>query len=72
MALIKGEGPLGLIVCPSRELARQTRDVLDLYAGAISKEGACEGIVVGGGFLLMVWYTHVALLMVVPCNRLNI
>lgn len=31
MPIIKNEGPIGLIVCPSRELARQTYDVIMGY-----------------------------------------
>lgn len=34
-----GEGPYGLIVCPSRELANQTADVLNYYTSATIKEG---------------------------------
>ena len=32
LPLTKGEGPVGLIVCPSRELARQTQEVQRLSA----------------------------------------
>lgn len=38
MPLTNQEGPIGLIVCPSRELARQTYDVIVLYAEAIQHE----------------------------------
>ena len=31
-----GEGPFGMILCPSRELARQTWEVLDRYCEALS------------------------------------
>ena len=30
-----GEGPLGLVMCPSRELARQTYEVICLYTDAL-------------------------------------
>jgi ATP-dependent RNA helicase DDX41 len=35
MPLVPGEGPIGLIICPSRELARQTHQVMSHY---------CEGM----------------------------
>ncbi|GLT74992.1 hypothetical protein SLA2020_467510 [Shorea laevis] len=31
MPILPGEGPFGLIVCPSRELAKQTYDVVELF-----------------------------------------
>ena len=31
MSLAAGEGPCGLIICPSRELARQTFEVIEGY-----------------------------------------
>ena len=31
MPLASGEGPVGMIVCPSRELARQTCEVIEEY-----------------------------------------
>jgi len=37
MPLIAGEGPIGLIICPSRELARQTYEVCCYYANALEK-----------------------------------
>eukprot|EP01103_Thecamoeba_quadrilineata_P016138 TRINITY_DN5316_c0_g1_i3.p1 TRINITY_DN5316_c0_g1~~TRINITY_DN5316_c0_g1_i3.p1 ORF type:complete len:618 (-),score=91.39 TRINITY_DN5316_c0_g1_i3:112-1965(-) len=39
MPLIQKEGPIGLIVCPSRELARQTYEVCCYYANALYKAG---------------------------------
>ena len=33
-----GEGPFGLIMCPSRELARQTYDVICTYTAALKAE----------------------------------
>ena len=33
------EGPVGLIMCPSRELARQTYDVINGYCAALRAEG---------------------------------
>ena len=33
-----GEGPFGLIMCPSRELARQTYDVICTYTEALKQE----------------------------------
>ena len=34
-----GEGPLGLVVCPSRELARQTHEVIKGYTTALLQAG---------------------------------
>jgi len=34
-----GEGPVGIVVCPSRELARQTHEVIEELTGAIYKDG---------------------------------
>ena len=39
MPLVGGEGPLGLILCPSRELARQTFEVVDYYLKALEDGG---------------------------------
>ena len=33
------EGPVGLIMCPSRELARQTYDVINGYCAALRADG---------------------------------
>jgi ATP-dependent RNA helicase DDX41 len=35
LPLESGEGPLGLIVCPSRELASQTVEVITQYTDAL-------------------------------------
>lgn len=35
MPLVSGEGPFGLIVCPSRELARQTFDVVEEFVSVL-------------------------------------
>ncbi|KAJ1735435.1 DEAD-box ATP-dependent RNA helicase 35, partial [Coemansia biformis] len=37
--LVQGEGPIGLIVCPSRELARQTYEGLVAIAAALEEAG---------------------------------
>lgn len=37
--MLEGEGPFGLIVCPSRELALQTRDIVDYFSGYIYNFG---------------------------------
>ena len=34
-----GEGPIGVILCPSRELARQTHEVLERYCESLSAGG---------------------------------
>ncbi|PWN28934.1 P-loop containing nucleoside triphosphate hydrolase protein [Jaminaea rosea] len=38
----RGEGPLGMIICPSRELARQTYENLKLMAQALAEDGYPE------------------------------
>src|SRR3990167_2264073 len=35
----QGEGPIGLIICPSRELAKQTFEVVEELAEALHKDG---------------------------------
>ncbi|KAJ2557798.1 DEAD-box ATP-dependent RNA helicase 35 [Coemansia sp. RSA 1933] len=42
LPLVQGEGPIGLIVCPSRELARQTYEGLLAMAAALSEAGYSE------------------------------
>ena len=37
-----GEGPVGLIVCPSRELARQTHEVIMGYIQSLKQDGDPE------------------------------
>jgi len=36
----QGEGPFGLVICPSRELAHQTHDVLNLYSSYMEEHGS--------------------------------
>jgi len=43
MPLEAGEGPLGLILAPSRELARQTFEIVEYYAAALSRSEATKG-----------------------------
>ena len=38
LPLVSNEGPIGLIMCPSRELASQTWDVISHFTGFIAKE----------------------------------
>lgn len=40
--IVRGEGPFGLIICPSRELATQTYDVACHYASHLAKDGFPE------------------------------
>lgn len=40
MPFIKNEGPYGLIICPSRELAKQTHDIIQHYTGVLQKHGS--------------------------------
>ena len=42
MPLVGGEGPNGLILCPSRELARQTHEVIEGFTTQLAKEGMAE------------------------------
>jgi ATP-dependent RNA helicase DDX41 len=39
LPLVKDEGPTGLIICPSRELARQTYDVLQEFVDSLAGAG---------------------------------
>ena len=39
MPFIRGEGPVGIILCPSRELATQTYDNVVTWCSALAKEG---------------------------------
>lgn len=39
MPLVRGEGPIGIILAPSRELARQTYDLALYFAEAIKADG---------------------------------
>ena len=37
MPLVAGEGPIGIVLAPSRELARQTFDLVDDFCKSISQ-----------------------------------
>ena len=39
LPLTRGEGPVGMIVCPSRELARQTCDVVKHFTKQLQMVG---------------------------------
>ena len=39
MPFVDGEGPVGLILCPSRELARQTFELCEKLANALHRDG---------------------------------
>jgi len=39
MPIMRGEGPVGLVLCPSRELAKQTLDVADGFLTALRRDG---------------------------------
>ncbi|XP_069139042.1 probable ATP-dependent RNA helicase DDX41 [Argopecten irradians] len=51
LPFIKGEGPYGLIICPSRELARQTHEIIQYYSQCLADDGfpmlRC-GLCIGG------------------------
>lgn len=38
----RNEGPYGLIICPSRELAKQTHEIIQFYAAALQRDGHPE------------------------------
>ncbi|KAG6383839.1 hypothetical protein SASPL_156391 [Salvia splendens] len=42
MPINPGEGPFGLVVCPSRELARQTFEVVELFLESLKEAGYPE------------------------------
>ncbi|XP_042468596.1 DEAD-box ATP-dependent RNA helicase 35-like [Zingiber officinale] len=42
MPIVPGEGPFGLVVCPSRELARQTYEVVEQFLLPLKKDGYPE------------------------------
>lgn len=42
LPFIKNEGPYGLIICPSRELAKQTHDIISHYCNSLQQHGAPE------------------------------
>ncbi|KAJ8317326.1 hypothetical protein KUTeg_005230 [Tegillarca granosa] len=44
LPFIKGEGPYGLIICPSRELARQTHEILNYYSKCLAEDGFPLGV----------------------------
>lgn len=39
LPFIKNEGPYGLIICPSRELAKQTFDIIQHFSDSLQKCG---------------------------------
>jgi len=39
MPIVANEGPFGIILCPSRELARQTFEVIQAYCDALASSG---------------------------------
>ncbi|XP_063232990.1 ATP-dependent RNA helicase abstrakt isoform X2 [Bacillus rossius redtenbacheri] len=42
LPFIKNEGPYGLIICPSRELAKQTYDIILHYCSCLQRHGSPE------------------------------
>ncbi|CAH9076282.1 unnamed protein product [Cuscuta epithymum] len=42
MPIVPGEGPFGLIICPSRELARQTYEVIEEFLEPLRRSGYPE------------------------------
>ena len=41
LPIVRGEGPIGMVVCPSRELARQTHAVAQGFCDALSAANEC-------------------------------
>ncbi|KAL6070872.1 DEAD-box ATP-dependent RNA helicase 35 [Balamuthia mandrillaris] len=39
LPIVQGEGPFGVIICPSRELARQTYDVISNFSEYLARDG---------------------------------
>ncbi|ESO91087.1 hypothetical protein LOTGIDRAFT_163615 [Lottia gigantea] len=39
LPFMKGEGPYGLIICPSRELAKQTYEIINFYVKHLENDG---------------------------------
>lgn len=51
MPFIPNEGPYGLIICPSRELAKQTHDIIKYHCGHLQQAGFPEircALAIGG------------------------
>lgn len=46
MPFVPGEGPFCICLSPSRELARQTHDVVSGFCDALAEEGRCGCFVV--------------------------
>lgn len=44
MPLVPGEGPVGIVLAPSRELARQTYEVVTEFCAALAGHDRCPGI----------------------------
>uniref|UniRef100_A0A7R9V1X9 RNA helicase n=1 Tax=Chlamydomonas euryale TaxID=1486919 RepID=A0A7R9V1X9_9CHLO len=42
LPLMRNEGPVGLVICPSRELARQTHEIVEQYCKALMEDGYPE------------------------------
>ncbi|KAM0866928.1 hypothetical protein ACQ4PT_042355 [Festuca glaucescens] len=42
MPIVPGEGPFGMIICPSRELAKQTYDVIEMFLAPLKQAGFPE------------------------------
>ncbi|CAO1617297.1 unnamed protein product [Jaminaea pallidilutea] len=59
MPYTRGEGPLGMIICPSRELARQTFENIKLMAQAMAEDGYPEiGVLLTIGGISMAEQHH--------------
>lgn len=42
MPFIRNEGPYGLVICPSRELAKQTHEIINFFCGLLKQDGLPE------------------------------
>lgn len=64
MPVQRGEGPVGIVICPSRELARQTYDIVVEYSEALKQgEAPCCA---PGRFLI--YRSALAVLLHGPCT----
>lgn len=49
MPFESGEGPYGMVLCPSRELARQTYEVMQRYTHALERHARIRVLLCTGG-----------------------
>ena len=54
LSFINNEGPYGLVICPSRELAKQTHEIVNYYCDALVQNGfpLIRSVLCTGGLLI--------------------